>query len=220
MRIEIRSDSVVIDGYVNAVCRQSKPVITEHGKVVEVIEERAFERALARATNVDLLLDHDESKNLGSTEKGNLKLWEDNIGLRAVATITDAETIQKAKDGKLSGWSFGMYVNKDNIEQRAEGLPIRHVEELDIFEVSIIDDKMSPCYSATSIETRAEKECTRETRAWVDTYITVTDSTNIYGDTKNNNLTMTTKRKVETSEVNQIDYSEYENRISKLMSAK
>lgn len=218
LRIEIRNDSVVIDGYVNAVCRQSNPVITEHGKVIEVIEQRAFEKALGRAENVNLLLDHDESKNLGSTSEGNLQLWEDNIGLRAVATVTDAETIQKAKDGKLSGWSFGMYVNKDNLEQRAEGLPIRHVEDLDIFEVSIIDDKMSPCYSATSIETRAEKECTKERRAWVDNYITVTESANIYGNTESGKMTLVKRKKVETTETQEIDYSEYENRLKNLKS--
>lgn len=198
LRIEIRSDSVVIDGYVNAVCRQSKPVITEHGKVIEVIEERAFEQALGRAENVDLLLDHDENRKLGSTKDGNLQLWEDNIGLRAVATITDAETIQKAKEDKLSGWSFGMYVNADDIEQRAEGLPIRHVKDLDIFEVSIIDDKMSPCYSATSIETRADGEKNIERRAM---------------QTKS-----LTENMVETPE-EPVDYAEFENRIQKLKSA-
>lgn len=158
MRVEVRNDSVIIDGYVNAVERQSNPVITPHGKVIEIIEQRAFEKALERAENVDLLLDHDEQRNLGSTKEGNLKLWEDSIGLRAVAKITDPEVIQKAKDGKLSGWSFGMVANEDKIEQRADGLPIRRISDLDIWEVSIIDEKMKPCYSATSIETRAGEE--------------------------------------------------------------
>ena len=65
-----------------------------------------FQRAIDRADEVKILLNHDYSRNLGST-KTNLKLYEDNIGLRAIAEITDAEVIQKAKEGKLRGWSFG-----------------------------------------------------------------------------------------------------------------
>ena len=39
MRIEIRSDKVIIDGYVNAVERQSRPVLTPYGKAIEVMVE-------------------------------------------------------------------------------------------------------------------------------------------------------------------------------------
>lgn len=165
MRIEIRSDSILLDGYVNAVARDSKPIITPRGKVVEQIEPRAFQRALERAENVDLLLDHDPNRKLGSTKEGNLELFEDNIGLRAIATVTDPEVIQKAREGKLKGWSFGMYANKDRIEERADGIPRRYIEDLDLFEVSIIDDRMSPCYIATSIEQRADKELIAEQRS-------------------------------------------------------
>lgn len=164
MRIEIRNDKVMLDGYVNAVGRDSKPIITPHGKVVEQIEPRAFERALGRAENVEVRLNHKEDRVLGSTKDKNAQLFEDNIGLRAIAEISDPEVMEKARSGKLKGWSFGMYVVKDHIEQRSEGIPRRHVEDLDIFEVSIIDDRMSPAYVGTSIEQRAEKEVIAEQR--------------------------------------------------------
>ena len=39
MRIEIRNDSVLIDGYVNAVARDSRPMLDEKGeKFVEQIK--------------------------------------------------------------------------------------------------------------------------------------------------------------------------------------
>lgn len=177
MRIEIRNDSVLLDGYVNAVARDSKPVITPHGKCVEQIEPRAFERALEKADNVDLLLNHDKTRNLGSTKQGNLQLFEDNIGLRAICTVTDADVIQKAKEKKLTGWSFGMYAQKDSVEERAEGLPRRHVQELELFEVSIIDDRMSPVYTGTSIEQRAEEEVVTEQRGDEFRAITVDGTT-------------------------------------------
>ena len=164
LRIEIRSDSVILDGYVNAVERDSRPVVTERGKCVERIEARAFEKALNRTNNVDFLLNHNKNRKLGSTGEGNIELFEDNIGLRAIATVTDEEVIKKAKQRKLKGWSFGMFVNEDAIEERADGLPIRRVKDLDLVEVSIIDDRLNPVYTATSVETRADEEVVNEQR--------------------------------------------------------
>ncbi len=164
MRIEIRNDSVVIDGYVNAVLRDSKPIPRPGGKFVEQIMPKAFERALGKATNVDILLNHNKARNLGSTTQGNLQLWEDNIGLRAIATITDAEVITKAKNKELRGWSFGFYKDADHWEDAGEGLQRRFIDEMELTEVSIIDNTRIPAYIGTSIETRDNKEIIKETR--------------------------------------------------------
>lgn len=164
MRIEIRNESVIIDGYVNAVLRDSKPIPRPGGKFVEQIMPKAFERALGKATNVDILLNHDKTRKLGSTVQGNLELFEDNIGLRAIATITDAEVMTKARNKELRGWSFGFYSDKDKWEDVGEGLQRRFVEELELTEVSIIDNTRTPAYIGTSIETRENKEVTVETR--------------------------------------------------------
>lgn len=197
MRIEIRNDEVLLDGYVNAVGRDSKPIVTPHGRCVEQIAPGAFGRALERAHNVDLLLDHDEERNLGSTQAGNLELFEDNIGLRAIARVKDPEVIQKARDKKLKGWSFGMYVNKDAVEERADNPPRRYVEDLDIFEVSLIDEKLSPCYIGTSVEQRAESEMIRECRGEAFRAVTVDAST-------------------KGAAASSIDYTEFENRLQAL----
>lgn len=193
MRIEIRNDSVLLDGYVNAVGRDSKPIITAIGKCVEQIEPRAFQKALERASNVDLLLNHDKNRKLGSTAEKNLELFEDNIGLRAICTITDPEVMKKAKEKKLKGWSFGMFTNKDRIEERSDTIPRRHVEDLDLFEVSIIDDRLSPCYIGTSIEQRADKEVITEQRG--DEFRAVT---------------------IDSTDAEKIDYTEFENKIKKI----
>ncbi|OLS02418.1 HK97 family phage prohead protease [Tissierella creatinophila] len=190
MRIEIRSDSVILDGYVNAVERLSRPVVTERGKCVEKIEQRAFEKALNKADNVDFLLNHNKNRKLGSIKEGNIELFEDSIGLRAIATVTDGEVIKKAKEHKLKGWSFGMYVNKDRLEERTDNLPIRHVEDLDLIEVSIIDDRLNPVYTATSVETRANEEVVNEQRGSEFRAITIDNTP--------------------------INYTEYENKINQL----
>lgn len=165
MKVEIRNDKVIIEGYVNAVERESRPLITEKGRVNEKIKAGTWRKALERAENVNALLDHRTDKVLASTKAGTVTLDEDEIGLRATVVTADAETMKKARAGKLRGWSFGMYVNEESYEERANQLPLREVSDLDILEISVIDDEMTPCYSATSIEARAGEEKTVEKRS-------------------------------------------------------
>ena len=124
---------------------------------MEVIEQRAFARAIAKAKNIKMLLDHRKDRVLAETENGTLKLKEDNVGLRAEAVVTDPEVIAGAKAGRLRGWSFNMLHPKDDVEQRAEGLPLRKIHDLDMEEVSLIMEKV-PIYSSTSVEIRAGDE--------------------------------------------------------------
>ena len=166
MRIEIRDDSVLIDGYVNAVERDSRPLLDEKGeRFVERIMPTTFQRAIERADNIYCLLNHEDSRVLGSIQDGNVELYEDNVGLRAICSITDSEVIEKARENKLRGWSFGFELLKASEEDAGEGLKRRFVEDLNLFEVSILDDRKMPAYIGTSIETRAQKQCKMQYRA-------------------------------------------------------
>ncbi len=165
MRIEIRNDSVILDGYVNAVARDSRPMLDERGeKFVEQISPKTFQRALEKSDDVLCLLNHELSRVLGSTKQGNIELFEDNIGLRAICKITDAEVIEKAKANRLRGWSFGFEALKEHEEPLENGLKRRFVDEMNLAEVSIIDEHKIPCYVGTSIEMRADKEAKLEYR--------------------------------------------------------
>lgn len=165
MKIEIRNDTAVVSGYVNAVARDSRPIPDKDGKLfVEQIEPGAFRASLERSENVDLLLNHNRSRVYASTKDGSLKLTEDSIGLRAEAVLTDAEMICKARTGEFRGWSFGMYVGDSAMEERAEGIPRRHVKSLNMFEVSLIDKSRIPCYVGTSVECRSDGEILAELR--------------------------------------------------------
>lgn len=157
MQVEVRNDSVFISGYVNAVERLSKPIReTLHGKIrtfLERIKAGVFRTALKRNKNVLVLLNHDNNRVLASTEDGNAILEEDNIGLRAEITITDEEVVQKARSGRLSGWSFGFIANDDEITTEGND-EIRTVTDMELLEVSILDDTKAPAYYGTSIESR------------------------------------------------------------------
>ena len=157
MRAELRADGLHISGYVNVPGRQSKPIKTPHGRVIEIIEQRAFARAIERAGNINMLLDHDHARVLASTHANTLKVYEDAVGLRAESVVTDEEVIEGAKAGRLRGWSFDILNPQDTLEQRADGLPIRHVTDFDMSEISLIMNRI-PAYSSMSIEIRADAE--------------------------------------------------------------
>lgn len=155
MQINIREDSVEIDGYVNAVERNSKPLLSRMGKFIERIKAGAFARALKRNDDVHVLLNHDWQRDLGSTKQGNLELTEDNIGLRVKCTITDKEVMEMAKRGDLVGWSFGFY-DRDVKNGVENGMLTREVNDLDLEEVSILDRSKVPAYDGTLIMARSE----------------------------------------------------------------
>lgn len=202
MQIQIRNDSVIITGYVNAIERNSKIMNSPQGKFVEQVKEKTFQRALDNAKNVDLLLNHDSNKKLGSTTEGNLKLVEDNIGLRAMATITDTEVMAKAKANKLKGWSFGFTTrtNGDTWEEGKDGIQKRTLNNINLLEVSILDNTKSPAYSGTSIESRDDEENT------LTEFRSVEDATEVIDNSE----------KVEEREV--LNYSDVEN-ILKILKA-
>lgn len=162
MKVEIRADGAHISGYVNATGKTSQPVITPRGKVVETIEPGAFERAIERAKNITVTVDH-ETHVYASVETHTLKLYEDYIGLYADALITDAEVVECGRNGDIRGWSFGMFNVVDDVEERTGQLPLRHVRDFDLDHITLVINK-TPCYSATSVEVRAGCEIELETR--------------------------------------------------------
>lgn len=169
-RIELRAEngreSVIIDGYVNVTGRDSRPIPDKKGGYfIERIQQGAFKKAIERASEVKILLNHKWDRVLGGT-KSNLKLKEDVVGLRAQAEITDPEVIRAAKEKRLRGWSFNIIRPSEQRAELPNGMPLKTITDFDISEVSLITN-MRPWYESTTIETRAEgdEEVTVELRA-------------------------------------------------------
>ena len=211
MRIELRNDSVIIDGYVNAVERDSKPLWSRVGRFIERICAGAFDKAIKRNDDIHILLNHNWNRDLGSTKAGNLELKEDNIGLKARATITDKEVIEKARAGRLVGWSFG-FTDVDVENGNINGMPTRAVKDLNLFEVSILDDTKTPAYNGTLVTVRAEGD---EAEYRADTFndgVEVIDNTE---DVKEREETEEEPKQTDkTAEA--IDYTKYENLIKEM----
>lgn len=211
MQINIREDSVEIEGYVNAVERNSKPLMSRMGKFIERIKAGAFTRALKRNDDVHVLLNHDWQRDLGSTKQGNLELIEDNIGLRAKCTITDKDVMEKAKRGDLVGWSFGFY-DRDVKNGVENGMLTREVNDLDLEEVSILDRSKVPAYDGTLIMARDKDS---EDRIFVSESFDsdsadedVSCETSEKRDAKNDDVSRETEH--------QIDYSRYKEMIAEM----
>ena len=152
LRIEVRADHVLLDGYVNAAGRDSNAIPDRRGEFVEQVMPGAFGRALGRGNPVELMLNH--TRALGSTSDGSLSLAEDSIGLRARAKVTDAEVVKKAREKRLTGWSFGFRRPVDEWEEREGAPPRRYLKDFELTEVTILDDAKRPAYIATTIEVR------------------------------------------------------------------
>lgn len=154
MEIRVEDNKVFIDGYVNAVERKSKPLKSRYGTVfVERICKGAFKRALEANQDVRILANHDWQRDLGGTGTGEIKLAEDNIGLRVEAVLSDSEVVEKARSGELSGWSFG-FSEIDAQETLENGVTTRDVKDLFLYEISLLYGKM-PAYDGTLVSVRS-----------------------------------------------------------------
>lgn len=219
MEIRVKEDSVEISGYVNAIERNSKPLMSRVGQFIERICKGAFKKALKRNNDVHILLNHDWNRDLGSTKQGNLELEEDNIGLRVRACITDKDVIQKARNGELVGWSFGFQDREvENTIER--GMPHRAVKDLDLAEVSILDKRKRPAYDGTLIMARDDIE---ELHFRGEDFIDEVSIREVDEENKkeldnemkeNDNKEEEPKQQEEV--VEEIDYSKYENMIKEM----
>lgn len=231
MKVTIRSDKVTIEGYVNAVERFSKPLADNRGSFIERILAGCFARALKRNENVFVLLNHWPNHVVAQTgqEDGNNRatLREDNIGLFAHVETDDARVMEKARAGLLRGWSFGFNTPVQEFEKGKDGMEERTISDLNLVEVSILDDEKIPAYYGTSIETRGDDgeqvPVVTEFRAVVETqpeYVTIREEDGASSDGDGEEQTGSEEGKDDktdesASAAEKPDYSEYEERINK-----
>lgn len=163
MEIRVSDNSVEITGYVNAVGRESSPLLDVDGYFTETIQPGTFARALRENPDVPMLLNHDATRVIASGD--SLDLREDPVGLHVRAIVTDAEVVDKARNNRLRGWSFGFVPLDQTFETREGSIRHRSVRRMSLREVSLLDDTRRPAYPATSVYTRDDgSECEIEIR--------------------------------------------------------
>ena len=168
MEIELRSlpfnvvaqdegDRLTVSGIVNRVGSVSEVITNRRTgkKFRETIEPGVFSRAIDRAKRVDFLSMHDKNQVLSTTDNDSLELRETDEGLSMNAQISGTswgqDTYRLINDGIIKGMSFGMRVLNQDWSRGADGLPLRTIKDIDLFEISAV---RNPAYKASSIEAR------------------------------------------------------------------
>ncbi|MGE7185582.1 phage major capsid protein [Peribacillus sp. NPDC006672] len=151
----IKDGTMTVSGYVNKTGQLSN-VLGVSKKFVEKITKGAFQRAINKAAHdIDFLAEHNSKLILASTKNDSLKLLEDNEGLYMEATITPTswgkDYYELINSGIFKNMSFGFRTVKDSWKSNGVGLFERTIEELELFEVSVVKD---PAYSQSSIAAR------------------------------------------------------------------
>lgn len=169
MQLQNNEDgSYKIGGYINVTNRESETLYNKkNGKYFkEIMTSGVFEDALERAEEIPLLLEHNWDEKLASTSLGDLKLREDNIGLRFEATIKDESLYQKIKAGIINSCSFGFKVLRERVECINSKLDRRFVDAIELLEVSLVKN---PAYVGSLCESRSyEDELTKIREAIAD----------------------------------------------------
>ena len=151
--IEMRADgdATKLTGYA-AVFNELSQVI--FGMFRERIERGAFAGTLS--DDIRALWNHDTGLPLGRTKAGTLKLDEDAHGLRVEITPPNTQAgrdaVESIKRGDVDQMSFGFDVLEDSWDKDADGMVIRTLRKIKLYEVSPV---VFPAYPQTSISARA-----------------------------------------------------------------
>lgn len=154
-----QEDVLEVQGYVASDSFSHVLGKKEGNKWREVITPGVFNEALSKArrlgNDIDFLVDHNDKKILASTSNDSLFLEEDETGLYINAKISRTswgkDLFVLVKDGIIKGLSFGMRVLRDNWTQTSDGIPLRTILEIDLFEISAL--KLA-AYPTTLLEAR------------------------------------------------------------------
>ena len=143
--LEVREDGdgMTFEGYAAVFNSDSEPL-----PFIERIEPGAFRKSLQSRNEIKLLWNHDAGEPLASVRGGTLKLWEDEVGLRAWAKIANTQrgrdTAELIRSGTIDSMSFGFNVIKDSWSDDGS---VRTLEQVRVFEISLVS---FPAYTATA----------------------------------------------------------------------
>jgi HK97 family phage prohead protease len=125
----------------------------------ERIAPGAFARALREKQDVRALVDHENSKVLGRTTAGTLELSENRKGLKTVILPPDTQVgrdiVTSVTRGDIDQMSFAFRAVKETWEDHKDGSSTRTLEDVDLFDVSIVT---FPAYPDTTVAVRSYEE--------------------------------------------------------------
>jgi len=172
MKFEVRSNEEGNQEVVGYAAIFNSDSVKIGGKFVEIIEERAFDEVIN--DDVVALFNHDQSKVLGRTSAGTLKLSLDKSGLQYryidPQTSYSKDLLISIDRGDIKGSSFGFAEVTDKWYRRDDGVVVRSISK--IGKLGDVSPVTSPAYETTSvfkrynefIDTEQREEKTEETK--------------------------------------------------------
>lgn len=143
---------------------------TDIGFFRERIAPGAFRAALAR-DDVRALVNHSDSRVLGRNKSGTLRLFEDERGLRYEI---DAPDTQEARDllvlmdrGDINQSSFAFVATSETWDETGDK-PLRTVNEVRLFDVSVVTYPAYDDTEATAEPARRSLQLWRESQSPTD----------------------------------------------------
>jgi hypothetical protein len=143
-------------GYAAVFNSDSQPLRAgARGQFVERIAPGAFARSLA-ALDVRGLYNHRDDYVLGRKSAGTLRLAEDDKGLRYEIDAPDTsyarDLMESIRRGDVTGSSFSFATVADDWSDGPDGMPIRTLKDVHVFDVGPVT---FPAYADTSAACRS-----------------------------------------------------------------
>ncbi len=102
--------------------------------------------------DIRALWQHDTAQVLGRTKSGTLRLVEDEVGLQVRISPPDTQAGRDALvsigRGDVDAMSFGFHTLDEDWEEKADGLIVRTLKKVKLYEVSPVTFPASPATSA------------------------------------------------------------------------
>ena len=121
----------------------------------EKIAPGAFKNSIKKH-DIRALFDHDSAYVLGRNKAGTLRLKEDDVGLEMVVDPPDTrwadDLMISINRGDINQMSFGFYTIKDSWDMSNKDDPIRTLDEVELFDVSVVT---YPAYPDTEVALRS-----------------------------------------------------------------
>lgn len=117
----------------------------------DVIEKGAFRKTISENPEVPVLWQHQSDQVIG---RGTVSEWQNKIRIKGKIDLEDPDGIKahgKMKRGLVKGLSIGFQTLK-HVWEETSGKMIRRIQELKLYEVSVVTFPMLPAAQVTRVK--------------------------------------------------------------------
>jgi uncharacterized protein len=122
----------------------------------DVIDKGAFTKTISENPTIPILWQHDRREVIG---EGSVKEWQGKLLLTAKLDMADPIAVKahaKMKQKLIKGLSIGFSTIKSTWAE-VEGRMIRHIQELKLWETSVVTFPMLPAAQVTRVKSAEEE---------------------------------------------------------------